>query len=74
MWAANERGDMKTYKLKRNVTQIEYPWLGRNYKQDKVVYNYEKCTYGCIESGIAVTIIPDEEPFFELPIDSLIRI
>lgn len=53
--------------LKRAVTTKECPWLGKNLKKGKVVYEFNGYTYGCIKSGIAVSDEPDGPLFYEIP-------
>jgi hypothetical protein len=37
-----------------------------------LVYKFFGCTYGCIApGGIAVSLVPDQIPFFELPEDAV---
>lgn len=60
------------YKLLNDVNRSEHPWLDRDFKTGEIVFSYPSCTYGCISHiGIACTEIKDEDPFFELPLDSL---
>ena len=59
------------YKVIRKVTDKECSWLSENIKKGTIVYEYSGCTYGCIGSGVAVTYIKDQTPFFELPVNSL---
>ena len=61
----------KRFILKRDVLKSECDWLSRAHLKDEIVYEYDGPTYGCILSGLAVTEVPDEPPFFELPIDAL---
>jgi len=63
------------YEVIRDVTTKECHWLDEDVKQGTLVYEFCGHTYGCIASGIAVTLSPDgDNPFFELPHDSLIKI
>jgi hypothetical protein len=60
------------YKVTRVVTTSECPWLDKNMARGQAVYKYYGCTYGCVgETGIAVTVLPNAEPFFELPSSAL---
>jgi hypothetical protein len=56
------------YEVVRDVTTKECHWLDENIKQGATVYKFYGHTYGCIASGIAVTLSPDgDNPFFEIP-------
>lgn len=64
----------KILTLKRDITQIECPWLDRDLKSGESVWSYEGHTYGVVQpSGIAVTAKAAESPFFELPADSVTK-
>ena len=61
-----------TRRLIRDVTKEECPWLHADMKVGDVVYSYLNYTYGCIGSdGEAFSMVFGEDPFFELPIDSV---
>jgi hypothetical protein len=64
------------YKVKREVTRTECPWLHENINEDTIVYRCVQWTYGCIgPNGIAVTLDKDGGyPFFELPYLALEKI
>lgn len=55
----------------RDVTPAECPWLDSTVLEGTVVYDYHGFTYGCIGSGIAVSLVPEKVPFFELPRDAV---
>jgi hypothetical protein len=55
----------------RDVTPEECPWLDSTVLEGTVVYDYHGFTYGCIGSGIAVSFVPEMEPFVELPRDAM---
>lgn len=61
-------------KLIRNVTQVECPWLDREFKEGEIVYEY----YGEIDSPVLgmyqvyVTEKSGQTPYFGLPMDSVI--
>ena len=57
---------MTKYKLIRDITKKECPWLDRTFKKDEIVYKYTGYTYGCISEGLAVSEKLNETPFFEL--------
>lgn len=59
------------YEVVRDVTIEECHWLYKDVKQGTIVYKFHGHTYGCIGSGIAVTLEEGENPFFELPKDSI---
>lgn len=65
------RREEPAYRLIRDVTQEECPWLDRDFEMNEVVYAYWGPTYGCIGEGSAVSLKRGETPFFELPIDCL---
>lgn len=57
--------------VNRNLSENEN-YSGRAIRSGETVYLYRGCTYGCISiGGIAVTFFPDENPFFQIPDDSL---
>ena len=59
--------------LTRNVTQEECPWLEADLSEGKEVHKFDGATYGCItDSGVAVSDTVDENPFYEIPIDSVL--
>jgi len=58
--------------LTRDVNQTECDWLERDFKKGETVYKYTGYTYGCISrKGVAVSLVKDKDPFFELPNDSI---
>ena len=59
-------------KLIRDVTIEECGWLERDFKNGDIVYKFNGATYNCIsENGIACSEKLNENPFFELPLDSI---
>lgn len=63
------------YEVVRNVTKKECPWLDKDLKKGDVVFSYKGYTYGCISpKGMAFTVVEDETPFFELPMNSVKKI
>lgn len=64
------------YEVVRKITTKECHWLNEDVKQGTLVYKFCGHTYGCIgPKGIAVTLSPEgDNPFFELPYDSIIEI
>ena len=62
----------KQFRVTRDVTIEECPWLDREFLNDEVVFEYTDYTYGCISpDGIACCLEAGKEPFFELPADAL---
>jgi len=62
------------YVVKRRLDHDECPWFCHHdvFEKGDVVYRYTGCTYGCIsEGGVAVTRSPDQNPFFQVPMDAL---
>lgn len=62
---------MKKYRVTRLVSQSECKWLDFDVAKGAVVYEFQGHTYGCISDGVAVSIEPNKNPFFELPEDSI---
>ena len=61
---------MKKYKVIAD-THLEYG-SHETIPKDKIVYEYQGCTYNCISpDGVAVTDKLGEIPFYEMPINSL---
>jgi len=66
----------RTYRVTRDLTEAERESAGdpayRRITLGEVVHEYKAYTYGCIESGIAVSREPgDQGPFFEVPRDAV---
>tara|TARA_R110002124_G_scaffold16882_7_gene71434 strand:+ start:3167 stop:3508 length:342 start_codon:yes stop_codon:yes gene_type:complete len=61
----------KVFTLLREVTQAECRWLDRTIAKGETAHEYTRPTYGVIGRGVAVTLVPDEMTFFELPRDAL---
>lgn len=60
------------YKVTRDITPKECPWLDKTIVTGTIVHEYNGYTYGCIApEGIAVTTVKDETPFFEVPFAAL---
>ncbi len=55
------------------IPEEDGEWIPRVFWPGEFVYEYTGHTYGCIDyrNGIAVSIEPDETPFFQFPIDAL---
>jgi len=57
--------------LNRDVTQKECRWLDEDLKEGTIVYQFFGCTYGCVDSGVPVTLEQDKTPFNEVPWDAV---
>lgn len=58
--------------LQRDVYREECPWLDEDLPKGTQVFKSTGPTYGVIgPSGIAVSMQPGEEPFFEVPADAV---
>ncbi len=56
----------------RAVTTQECDWLEDSIEPGKEVFQYTGPTYGCIGGqGVAVTDLPEQLPFYELPGDAI---
>ena len=56
----------------RDVSPSECSWLENTLHKGLTVYEYYGATYGCVAgSGIAVTLVEDETPFMEVPMNSV---
>lgn len=64
------------YQAVRNVEITECYWLQEAVKKGEILYGYSGVTYGCCSSsGLVVTRDRHgNEPFFEVPSDSIERI
>lgn len=63
---------MMKFIVTRDIDKEECPWLDETIRANTIVYWYGGYTYGCIgDGGIAVTLEPEQTPFFELPFDSI---
>jgi hypothetical protein len=52
----------------RDITNDECDWITETIPDGTEVYSFSGITYGCItDEGIAVTMVEDEYPFFEVP-------
>lgn len=59
---------MKRFKLTREVTVEECPWLCVNLPAGTIVYESFGYDYGCTsEAGVSVTLAAGEYPFMEVP-------
>lgn len=60
------------YILTKNINQSDFAHLKRSFSKGEIVYLFEGPTYGCIsKNGKAFSETYNENPFFELPIDSV---
>ena len=65
---------MRVYVLKKRVDHYDAPWFDRSqvFEKGDMVYEYTGATYGCVsDNGVAVTRVPDQTPFIEIPEDAL---
>jgi len=62
---------MRYFKIIREITTTECPWLDRNLKIGEIVALYMGHTYECVSNnGIAVNI-KGIEGFVEIPLDAI---
>jgi hypothetical protein len=60
--------ESKVFRLTRDVTKHECPWLYRDYKKGEIVFEYPLYIQGNITNeGIACSDRDWESPYFELP-------
>ncbi len=60
------------YITTRRITQDECPWLPRDFEEGEVLHPFYGCTYGCIQpSGVAISEVPGQNPFLEVPRDAV---
>lgn len=62
---------MMKYVVNRDVSKKECYWLKETIVKGTTVYEYLGYTYGCVGTGMAVSLKKDCIPFFELPGDAL---
>lgn len=65
------------YRLTKTIDKSVQPWMDPTevYKKGTIVYHYYGVTYGCIgPNGVAVSLQPDTNPFFEVPRAALERV
>lgn len=63
---------MIRFKLTRDVTRFECPWLQRDYEKGETLRESTEFHYGCISpSGISCMELKENSPFFEIPKDAL---
>ena len=61
--------------LIREVSQLECPWLHRNFAIGEIVYLFDGATYNCIsKNGLPFTEEAAGKPFFELPKDAVVPV
>ena len=62
-------------RITRTLTTEECPWLDEPIAEGTVVWSFRGYTYGCITpSGVAVSAVRGEHPFFEVPLDAVIEV
>lgn len=63
------------YILTRTITPEECPWLDATFEEATLVYDFTRPTYSVVGPyGRAVSRVPDEYPFFELPCDAMMEV
>ncbi len=62
------------YRVIRELTKLEKYGATDRISKGDIVYRFDGCTYGCIGDGIACSRKLGENPFFEMPKDSLEQI
>jgi hypothetical protein len=61
--------------LTRDVLKTECSWLKEDLKKGDIIFKYNKCTYGAITpNGIACSKGYNVDPFFEVPINSVVHV
>ena len=58
-------------RVTRDVSTKECDWLDFEYKKGDIVYGFGQSLGTVSTNGWAVTIDPNEYPFYELPLDAL---
>ena len=62
----------RTYRVVRDLTDAERVGATDGLGIGDIVHDYKAYTHGCIESGIAVSLEPDDRgTFLELPLDAI---
>lgn len=65
----------QVFELIRLVSPQECHWLDKVYDVGDIVFKYHGHTFGCIsKKGAAFCEVFDQEPFFELPINAVVKI
>ena len=64
---------MRKYTLTHDIPDCDF--IDVPLRRGDTVYGYSGCTYGCIDgtSEVACTLLPNELPFFGLPVEALIH-
>lgn len=58
-------------RVTRDVTMKECDWLDFDFKEGDIVYGFGASMGTVSVNGWAVTVEPNEHPFYELPLDAL---
>jgi hypothetical protein len=58
-------------RVTRKVTKRECDWLDFDFKEGDIVYGFGASMGTVSVNGWAVTVEPNEHPFYELPLDAL---
>lgn len=62
----------RKFRVIRDVTKLECPWLDHPFNKGDVVYSYTGQTFGVVgPNGKAVVRYPDLLPFNEIPYDAI---
>lgn len=59
------------YLVTRDLTEKEKGYSDEKIKKGDIVYRFYGQTYGCIADGEACSKEEGENPFFEMPLDSI---
>jgi hypothetical protein len=60
------------YEIIRDLSIDECFWLEEPIPKGTIVFEFNGNTYGCISpNGIAVSMKPNENPFFEVPLSAI---
>jgi len=69
----SEKLNIHPYILIRVVSKNECNWLDKTFIEGEIVYRFFGPTFRCISSdGLAFTISPNENPFFQLPKNAVV--
>lgn len=62
------------YKVVRDVSTDECPWLSNPLTVGEKLYLFTGATYGAIGDGVALTREVGKTPFFEVPRDAVVAL
>ena len=63
-----------SYRVTRDVTVDECPWLDNTVTEGTTVYEFHNATYGCVNEFAACLDPEGDYPFFELPYSAVEKI